>query len=100
MQMPFSPPDEKHDMICPNCGSTNVSLDETNEVKNTHNEKLKQFICSDCRASFIPSITESTEHSQIKHWAVKNRTNEGMNEGKAWSKPKQEFIIIIPKDNK
>ena len=98
MQKPYQPPHPEHDMICPNCGSHNVTIDESTEVKNTHNESLKQYLCGDCESHFIPTVTESIHEDSItKPWVNKMRTQEGMNEGKSWSKPKIEYIIISKK---
>lgn len=95
MQEPYKPNIE-HDMLCPNCGSHNVSIDESKDVKGVAGENLIQYSCGDCKSHFIPAMTEA-DNSAIYRWSEKMRVVEGMNEGKKWSKPKTKFIIITPK---
>lgn len=96
MQKPTKPPVDES-MQCPNCGSANVVLDETAEVIETaKHARLKQFNCGDCKAHFIPAMTESVS-TPISKWGKKVRTSEGLNEERSWAKEKMHYIIILPK---
>ncbi len=100
MQKPYEPPKQEHDLICPNCGSSDISQDLKHTVKNSNNQELKQYSCGSCHANFIPAMDGTPSNNKsVDKWAMKMRQKEGMNENKTWSKPKKDFIIILPVDD-
>ena len=98
MKKPYSVNDPDSELLCPDCGSKNVEEDTTVEVAKESGVLLKQFVCKDCKVTFIPAITSKTHKTDIDKWANKTRTHEGMNEGKSWSNHKKPECIIIRKN--
>jgi len=96
MQKPYIPPENK--MMCPECGSTKVKVDEEFDVKSTTNGPLKQYVCEDCKSVFIPALVTkenplNTINENIKNWSKSVRIA-GNNDEKSWVDNKPEFIII------
>ena len=89
-------PAPENTMICPECGSKNVQVNENVEVT-TKGKPLKHYSCKDCNISFIPAAlthgNETKSEEMMEQWSKKVRMSEG-NNTKSWTKPKQEFIII------
>jgi DNA-directed RNA polymerase subunit RPC12/RpoP len=96
MDVPYNPPKEDDGIVCPECGSTNVGINEDVDVKSKpDNKSLKQYTCGDCKCTFIPAMME--ESRPIDAWALKLRLNEHMN-NKPWKKATN--YIVIKKKNK
>ena len=81
-------------LLCPDCGSKNVVIDEEHEVSNTKKEKLKQYHCKDCNAMFIPAALIKPANETMDKWAKNVRMNEGNNQNKSWKEKTTEFILI------
>ena len=99
MQKPYTIKHPDSEMLCPDCASKNITEDEEHDVKRTSGEKLKQYICKDCNAVFIPALIGNTKKSmeKIEEWSNKIKMTEGNGDGKSWKKEKPEYIIITKK---
>lgn len=99
MRKPYTVKHSDTELLCPDCGSKNIKLDDGVDVSTTNGLNLKQYCCEDCKAKFIPAIDGdvTSDKPKINEWSAKVRMTEGLNEGKSWkSAPK--FIIIREKN--
>jgi DNA-directed RNA polymerase subunit RPC12/RpoP len=97
METPYQPPKKDDGITCPECGSTNVGINEDVDVKSKpDNKPLTQYTCGDCECTFIPAMEDVDK--TIGGWAKKMRFNENMNNG-SWKKA-QKYIVIKKKKEK
>lgn len=96
MKKPYSIKLEDSELLCPDCSSKNIELNDKVSVSNDKGHHLKQYVCKDCKSKFIPAIVGSTSDSKnkINEWSKKIRMTEGLNDGKSWETEKKEYIII------
>jgi transcription elongation factor Elf1 len=88
----------ENSILCPECGSKNVLIDEENEVTNNKKEKLKQYHCKDCKCMFIPAALIKSENNDVMNsWSKKMRMSEGYNKNKSWKDEERQYIIIKKK---
>lgn len=79
MRKPYQIPFSENEIICPECGSPKIKMDETVDVKTGTGTPLKQYTCEACNTTFIPAI-----NGKINEWSKKVRSSEGLNEGRSW----------------
>lgn len=92
MQKPYLPGNEENNMICPDCGSTNVNKDPSSTVK-IGDKKIDEYVCSDCKITFIPAMV-SKDATKVEKWAKKMGTQMELNEGKSYKKEQPVYITI------
>lgn len=76
--MTMQPPDEgpkEEEMICPNCGSTDVQVNEENTYKVAPMGTLMhEYHCASCNAKFFPAMENIEVDNQgklIEKWSRK-----------------------------
>lgn len=100
MKQPYELQNSDSEILCPECSSANIKLDEDHVTQTGSGVILKKYLCNDCGITFIPALVGSDAKNgqkKIKEWSKKIRTNEGLNEGKTWKEAKPEYIIIKKK---
>jgi uncharacterized Zn finger protein len=93
MQEPYTPAHEEHGMICPTCGTKNVSKDITSELK-IGDKPLIRYICGDCKETFIPAMLGKDTQNNVQKWANKMATKMELNEGINFKKEDQVIITM------